>query len=630
MPYRPIADYAIIGDTRTAALISSEGSLDWMCFPRFDSPAMFLKLLDDEHGGSCWMRPEGRFETSRRYVPDTCVLETTFRASGGTMTLTDFMPALHSEDESGKGKDVESRHQVVRIASCTSGEVTFRLDLHPTFGFAQERCKAIRRGEERVLFLGPHIALHAQVPARYSITGDGQLSATLRLKEGEEFAVVLTCSFPDEDAPAVGLKEARHALEATLKYWRKWSKALDYSGDYRDLVQRSAMTLKLLTYEPTGAIIAAPTTSLPEMPGGERNYDYRYTWLRDSSLTLVSLMDLANFGEAHDYFHFIHDSIPDRAEDFQVLYRVDGAEELEETDLPLSGYKGSRPVRIGNAAAHQKQLDIFGELMHCAYLYWLHEDFAKHGQSFRRDFWPRVKDVADYVAEHWHERGHGIWEMRGEPKHFTHAKGMCWVALDRALKLARHHGIRTGLEAWEREREKIRQQIETRGYHDGRKAYVQYFDGDALDAAVLRLPVMGVIDPRSERMRSTIAAIEKDLVRNGVVYRYRQDESDDGMPGDEGAFTTCAFWLAENYVLQDRLKDAEELFRHTVGFANDLGLMSEEIDPATGEQLGNFPQGFTHIGLINAAVRIAAAKGQASDETRRMLRGEAGIEESAA
>jgi GH15 family glucan-1,4-alpha-glucosidase len=220
--------------------------------------------------------------------------------------------------------------------------------------------------------------------------------------------------------------------------------------------------------------------------------------------------------------------------------------------------------------------------------------------------------------------------MRGEPQHFTHAKGMCWVALDRALKLARHHGIHTGLEAWEREREKIRQQIETRGYHEGRKAYVQYFDGDALDAAVLRLPVMGVIDPRSERMKSTIAAIEKNLVRDGIVYRYRQDESDDGMPGDEGTFTACAFWLAENYVLQDRLNDAEELFRHTAGFANDVGLLSEEIDPATGEQLGNFPQGFTHIGLINAAVRIAAAKGQASDETRRMLRGEAGIEESAA
>jgi GH15 family glucan-1,4-alpha-glucosidase len=287
-------------------------------------------------------------------------------------------------------------------------------------------------------------------------------------------------------------------------------------------------------------------------------------------------------------------------------------------------------VRVGNGAMHQTQLDIFGELMHCIYLYWLHEDFLKHHQSFRSSSWPRVKAIADYVADNWRTPGHGIWEMRGRRRQFTHEKGMCWVALDRAIKLARTHGIREDLQKWEVARDVIHQEVHERGFHEGVGAYVMEFDSSFLDAAVLRLPIMGVIDPKSERMRSTIAAIERTLMNNGLVYRYRSHEAEDGLPGTEGTFTACAFWLSENYVLQGRLDKAEQIFHHTIGFANDLGLMSEEIDPDTGEQLGNFPQGFTHIGLINAAVRIAAAKGQVSDLIRRLLSGESGQPQKAA
>jgi GH15 family glucan-1,4-alpha-glucosidase len=627
--YRPIADYAVIGDTQTAALVSPDGSIDWLCCPRFDSPAMFLRLLDADRGGYCSIQPVGKFDVTRSYVRDSCVLHTRFSTSGGELTVTDFMPVERCDDPGGAGKDVDSPHQVVRLVQC-SGDVECRLELKVTPDYAGAPPKIIRRSQHRALVLGARDALHIQMPSACQIDDRGLITANLRMRDGEEFALVLTWSKGDDDVREMLLKDARQSLETTFDYWRNWSNGIDYEGDYRSLVHRSALTLKLLTYEPSGAIIAAPTTSLPEEIGGARNWDYRYTWLRDSSLTLVALMDLGNFGEARDYFHFLHDSLPDNAEDFQVLYRIDGSVEVDERELPLSGYRDSRPVRIGNGAVGQKQLDIFGELMHCAFLYWLHEDFTKQGESFVSDFWPLIKTTADYVAQHWRDPGHGIWEMRGPQKDFTHAKGMCWVALDRALKLAKKFGVHRGLDDWDAQRSEIRHAIETRGFHPRSGAYVQYFDGQSLDAAVLRLPLMGVIDANSDRMRSTIAAIEKRLMNNGLVYRYLQDESDDGMPGNEATFTACAFWLVENYVLQGRVSDAERLFEHTVGFVNDLGLLSEELDPHTGEQLGNFPQGFSHIALINSAVRLAAAKGQVSDITRRMLRGEAGVEESAA
>ncbi len=609
MSYAPIGDYGIIGDTQSAALISSAGSLDWLCLPRFDSAAMFLRILDDERGGRCAIRLEGAQRSRRRYLPRTNILETRFETSSGALALTDFMPVRQRADTQERGQDVEAAHRVVRLLRCSAGEAECRIEVRPTFEYAQERPKAIRRDERRVMFLGTHHALYAQLPPGFDVDPDGVVTATVRLRAGEAALVVLTWAEPERDVRAVALKDAEQELETTRAYWEQWSRGCTYEGDHRELLMRSALGLKLLIYEPTGAIVAAPTASLPEALGGGRNWDYRFTWLRDASLTLAALMNLGYFGEAHDFFHFLHRSLPQDAAKFQIMYRVGGEESVGESELNhLDGYRGSRPVRIGNGAADQTQLDIFGELLHCVYLYWSHHGFEHRGESFPRDFWPLVRSTADYVAQHWRRPGSGIWEMRGLQREFTHAKGLCWVALDRALKLAQQHGVDGDLASWERARDEVRRDMEEHGYNRELGAYTQSYGSTAMDASLLRLPLMGVIDPGSERMRGTIAAIERQLVRNGLVYRYRQAESNDGLTDEEGTFTACAFWLAENYALQGRVDEAERLFAHTVSFANDLGLMSEELDPDSDEQLGNFPQAFTHVGLINAAVRIQAAR----------------------
>lgn len=622
MQYRPISDYAIIGDTRSAALISSAGSIDWLCFPRFDSPAIFLRLLDAARGGYCSVQPAARFETTRSYDRDTAVLCTRFKTSTGTLTVTDFMP-LRAHEGPGpetQGIGAHAPHGVIRLVRC-EGEVDCQIELKVTPDYGRATPKIVRRTEQRYVVLNPHDNLHVQVPAGCSVS-DGLISGTVHMRNGDEFALVLTWSEAEQDAPEVTLRLAYAALKETVDYWRKWSRQLDYDGDHTDLVERSALVLKLLTYEATGAIIASPTTSLPEQIGGNRNWDYRYTWLRDSSLTLAALMNLGNFHEAHDFFHFLHNSLPSNAAHWRIMYRIDGGEELTETDLPLPGYRESRPVRIGNGAALQQQLDIYGELLHCMFLYFTHDQLSKRVESFERDFWPTARTAADFVTKQWMQPGSGIWEMRGATHRFTHSIAMCAVALDRACKLARRFGIRHDTRLWEAEQRTMMDALESRGYHESQRAYVEYFTGQSLDASILRLPVMGVLDARSPRFASTVEAIERRLIKNGLVYRYSQDETDDGIGGEEGTFTACAFWLVETYVLQGRIAEAERLFDYIIRHANDLGLMSEEIHPITGEQLGNFPQGFTHIGLINAACRIATAKGHRSGLTHRLLSGD--------
>ncbi|MGH9524937.1 MAG: glycoside hydrolase family 15 protein, partial [Terriglobales bacterium] len=606
-----------------AALISSEGSLDWLCFPRFDSPAIFLRLLDEEKGGYCLVQPAGAFTSTRSYDQDSAVLRTVFRCDGGTMTLTDFMPVRRSEKAGpqGRGVDAVAMRRVVRLVRC-HGELDCRLEVKVTPDYAQRPAKLVRRGDHRVLAVNPRDNLHIQLPSGYMIDEHGVIRSTVRMRDGDQFAVVLSWSEPDKDVGDMNLDVARKYLRQTLDYWEHWSRDLRYRGDHAEMVKRSAVTLKLLTYEPTGAIVAAPTTSLPEQLGGKRNWDYRYTWLRDSSLTLAALMNIGKFAEAHDFFHFLHESLPRNAADFRIMYEIDGGQELTETDLPLSGYRGSRPVRLGNGAAGQTQLDIYGELMHCMYLYFSHPDLSRADEPFENEFWPLVQSTADFVAAKWLEPGSGMWEMRGKKQQFVHSVAMCWVALDRAIKLARQFRIPHDLSRWENEQRRIIEAIETRGFHPSQRAYVQFFDGQAMDASILRLPVMGVVDARSERFASTVVALENRLMNRGLLYRYTQDETDDGVGGNEGTFTACGFWLVESYVLQGRLSDAERLFERLIGHANDVGLLSEEIEPHTGEQLGNFPQGFTHIGLVNAACRIAAAKGLASGVTQEMLQGD--------
>lgn len=608
---------------QTAALISSEGSLDWLCIPRFDSPATFLRLLDVEKGGYCLVQPAAKFDSRRVYDRESAVLGTVFHTGSGTITLTDFMPVYRKEspDPEGRGMDALSRRRLVRLVRC-DGDVECRVEVKITPDYARRRPTIVRRDDHRVLVMNPHCNLHLQLPAGCSIDDAGLISGNIRMKDGEEFALVISWSDVERDVGEINLGTAHAHLKETVDYWERWARDLSYEGRYDALVKRSAVTLKLLTYEPTGAIVAAPTTSLPEQLGGKRNWDYRYSWLRDSSLTLAALMNLGNFGGAHDFFHFLHESLPSNATDFCVMYRVDGGLELAESDLPLAGYRGSRPVRIGNASAKQTQLDIYGELMHCMYLYFSHPELSHSEETFESEFWPVIRSTAEFVMKNWLKPASGIWEMRSQERHFTHSVAMCWVALDRAIKLARQLNVRQDLDQWEQEKKRILDAIESRGFHLSQDAYVQDFGGQALDASVLRLPVMGVVDPNSQRFASTVRSIEKRLMNRGLLYRYSQDETDDGIGGLEGTFTACGFWLVEVYVLQGRIAEAERLFEQIISYANDLGLMAEEIDPHTGEQLGNFPQGFTHIGLINAACRIAAAKGQASDITQRMLQGE--------
>ncbi len=627
MAYRPIADYAIIGNTQSAALISSEASLDWLCWPRFDSPAMFLRILDDRRGGYCAVHATNMRRVARCYLDSTNILETKFAGPSGSLTVTDFMPVKALERSKGKGQDADAAHAIIRLLRCTAGEVECGVEIKPTFDFARQQTKPIRRESGRAVFLGRHESLHCQLP-NISIDVGAKAHGTVRLRAGESCPIVLAWTPPNDDFGPVPAKQAEALFQDTRQYWRRWLKSCRYEGPHQDLVWRSALALKLLIYEPTGAIVAAPTTSLPEAIGGSRNWDYRYSWLRDASLTLVALMNLGYFGEAHDFFHFLHRSLPQDAAKFQIMYRVDGETEVPEQELEeLAGYRLSRPVRIGNGAVHQTQLDIFGELLHCVYLYWSHHGFEHRGESFQRDFWPLVRSTANYVAQYWTRPGNGIWEMRGPKRQFTHAKAMCWVALDRAIKLAHRHGLADHVSGWEQAKRNIRRSLENQAFNKHTGAYTQSYHSTAQDASLLRLPLMGVFDPSSPRMRATVDAIERRLMRNGVIYRYSQDESNDGLQGHEGAFTACTFWLVENYVLQGRLQEADKLFRHAISFANDLGLMAEELDPESGEQLGNFPQGFTHIALISAAMRLAAA--HRGEEPAVRLEGETGVESAA-
>jgi GH15 family glucan-1,4-alpha-glucosidase len=604
--YRPISDYAIIGDTHTAVLVSSEGSIDWACLPHFDSAAIFLRLLDDTKGGYCAIQPDKLLATTRRYLPGTNILETTFKTASGVLVVTDFIPIRKRKAVHATGEDITSPHRIVRLIRCTGGTIELSIAIKPTFSFATERAEIALSEDGAVIFKGSHDALHIHCPHRLT-QSEEHVSASLYPQKGSVFPLVLTYTKPEEDVTCLTLDAVQLALDETYHYWEDWSKTCSYQGEYRDLVLRSALVLKLLTFEPTGAILAAPTTSLPEAIGGVRNWDYRFTWLRDATFTLCALMNLGYFSEAHDFMHFMQRTCTCPPGKVQILYDIQGNRTSTENILShLDGYHGSRPVRIGNAAAQQKQLDVYGEWLDCIYLYTHQRGFERYQESFLATLWPDVGSVADYVVRHWREPDRGIWEVRGGDRHFVHSKAMCWVALDRALKLAALAKADRDLTGWQREREAIVESLIHQGFDPRIGAFVQSFGSTALDASLLRLPMLGMIEATDPRMCSTIAQIERRLMRNGLVYRYLDTE--DGLPGGEGTFASCTFWLIDNYVMLGRLNEAEELFQHVLSFANNLGLFAEEIDPVTGEQLGNFPQGFTHIALINSAVRLAAAR----------------------
>jgi GH15 family glucan-1,4-alpha-glucosidase len=591
----PIGDYAIIGDCRSVALISTGGSIDWLCWPRIDSPSIFGALLDPERGGRIVVRPTASFQSSRRYIGRTNVLETTFRSATGVLRLVDLMPVASEGD---KSHILWAGHQVLRLLECVEGEmeVEVRCDPRPDYGRVVPRLRD--RGplgiycEHRARVL----VLRSDLPLTLSMD-HSEAVGRARLRRGDRRAVALVYS---DRAPAIlpPLEaEADVKLRATLAWWEAWAGRCAYTGPYREAVIRSALALKLLAYAPSGAVVAAPTTSLPEWPGGVRNWDYRYCWLRDTSLTLQALFDLGYPAEAEAFISWLRQATRRTAPEIQVLYDVYGESHLPERTLDhLAGYAGSRPVRVGNDAHNQLQLDIYGEVLDAAH------QFAVRGGRLDRTTGRFLVGLGETVCRRWREPDEGIWEVRGGRRHHTYSKAMCWVALDRLIDLHRTRHVAAPVDRFRAVRDEIRKEIERLGYDETRRSYVSVFGGRDLDASLLLLARYGYTAPREARMQATWTAIERELARGPLLYRYRAEN--DGLPVGEGAFGICSFWAVDYRARQDDLDGAHRTFEQLLGYATDTGLFAEEIEPETGAHLGNFPQAFTHVGLIDAALSL--------------------------
>jgi GH15 family glucan-1,4-alpha-glucosidase len=602
---RPIAEYGLLADCNSAALVARDGSIDWLCLPRYDSPSLFGRILDPDAGH--WsIRPAGAFASERRYVPGTLVVETTFTTDTGSVRLTDAF--AFAEGQRGHDLGFESPHDLLRCVEGIAGEVELLLELAPRTEYGLVRPLFRQEGDGGRTFGGPNrISVRAGVPVEIE---DVTMRAAFTVSAGERvgFSLRWIPTEAHEPPPPTPPELVAARIEDTVEAWRSWEQEHDvYEGPHRELVRLSSRVLKGLTYRPTGAIVAAPTTSLPETVGGERNWDYRYSWIRDASLTLQALYIGSCSDEAEEFVSFMTSSAGGGAS-LQIMYGIGGEHDLSERELPhLRGWRDSRPVRVGNGAWGQTQLDVYGELIDALYVY--------RGQlgELHPEIQAFVAYLADRAAERWHETDAGMWEMRGEPRHHLSSKVLCWVALDRAVQLAPALGPYARPAEWATARDAIREAVLERGWSESRQAYAQSFDSDDLDAAQLLMPLVGFLPATDERMRSTIDAIADDLTEDGLVLRYRNEEglNADGLTGEEGTFVICSFWLVSCLARAGELERAERLFAQLTGYANDLGLLAEEIDTATGEQLGNFPQAFSHIGLITAAHDIDTARGVA-------------------
>jgi GH15 family glucan-1,4-alpha-glucosidase len=610
--YPAIADYALVGNCHTAALISRWGSVDWYCPGRFDAPAVFCRLLDRRRGGYLALAPAGHFAAERRYRSDTNVLETVFTADGGRVRLTDFMP-IYRRTASRVGADVGTSAHLLRLVEGLGGTVEMDLRFRPTFDYARRAARVqvtedgavaeVEDGSRYLTLACPGVAL--------TVDDAGGVHGHVRVAAGQRLWVALahTADAPSARA-ALTLPDCDAALAETLTYWEDWAAACTYAGPYRSAVLRSALVLKLLTYEPSGAIVAAPTTSLPEQVGGVRNWDYRYTWLRDGALILYALMTVGYGAEADDFFHWLHRSCRrGRTTRPRIMYAVDTRLVPRETTLDhLEGYRGSRPVRLGNAASRQRQLDIYGEVLLAAHLHFERrpapeeEERPGDGARLTPDNWALARTFVERAADHWQEPDRGIWEVRGETRDFLYSKLMCWAAVDRGIRLAEDWRLEAPLGHWRRTRDAIRQAILDRGFDAARGAFTQAFGSAALDASALIIPRIGFLPGTDPRVRSTIAAIQEQLTRDGLADRYH---APDGLPGSEASFALCSFWLVDALALGGQLDAAQALFERLVGYANDVGLLSEEVAAESGTLLGNFPQGFTHLALVRAAVNLA-------------------------
>ena len=612
MSRSPIADYALLSDCQSAALVHRSGSVDWLCFPRFDSPSVFARLLDD-NAGHWSISLAGTRSIRRRYLRGTLVLQTDFQTATGRLTLIDALAA--GPDERGHELGGRSPHALLRRARCTAGMVELAVELapRPGYGVVVPKLRPVAGG---LLATGEGSTLLLSSSLKFT-TGDcvAEAAATMRAGESQDFALQY---LPDGPGVRWTPEEIEHRLKETVTAWRSWSSMHQrYDGPWRSLVQRSGQVLQGLTYQPTGAIIAAATTSLPETVGGERNWDYRYTWVRDTCLTLEALWIAACPDEARQFFKFLADAaLPQLRQEggLQIMFGVNGERDLTERTLPhLGGWRGSRPVRVGNGAWNQRQLDIYGEVLGAAYR--LRDQLGELGPSLAGF----LADAADAAADLWPEPDQGIWEMRAEPRHFVHSKLMCWVALDRAIDLAGDLGAapdRVG--RWKDERGRIRDAILERGWSEQAGAFTQAFGSNALDASTLLMSIVGFLPADDPRIQATVHAIGERLTdARGLVYRYK---ADDGLEGEEGSFLLCTFWLAHALALGGEVAHAREVFERAAAFANDLGLLSEEVDGATGELLGNFPQAFSHVGLVNAAWAISQAESGAAAPATEPLR----------
>ena len=589
--YMPIRDYASIGDGRTVALVARDGAIDWLCLPNLDSPSVFAALLDRDRGGGFQLAPEGLFDATRRYLPETNVLETTFTTADGTVRVTDAMTLPLS--------GFAPHRELVRRVEGVAGTVPRRWHVEPRFGYGQAAVRIDQRAGIPVATAGRDGVAIATWTTGEAELGDGFVTGTFAATPGNIGLIALAAVhqeplvFPSRD-------EVEARLEETAVAWREWAAGRDYEGPWRDAVVRSALALKLLVFAASGAIAAAPTTSLPEEIGGGRNWDYRFSWPRDAAFTLHALLALGCAPEARAFFSWILHATQRTHPRVQPLYRIDGRAETEERPLSFAGYRGSRPARVGNGAAGQLQLDVYGELL------WAASRFAASTGGLDRDHGRRLADVADLVCEVWREPDAGIWETRTPPRHFVQSKMMCAVALARACELAERGFLPAkSAERWRLEQKHIRDFVETRGYSESRQSYLRSVGEDELDASLLLAVLAGYDQPRSARLLETVDAVRRELSHGPLVHRYR---SEDGLAGEDGAFLACSFWLVEAYARQGRLDDATALMEEVVPLANDVGLFAEEIDPQTGEFLGNFPQGLSHLALINAAVAIEDAQ----------------------
>jgi GH15 family glucan-1,4-alpha-glucosidase len=588
--YQPIENHGVVGDLYTVALIGMDGSIDFMCFPNFDSPTIFARLLDAEKGGSFQLAPvmDGAGQ-KQLYLPDTNILLTRFLSTAGVAEISDFMPV----------EKKQPFHDLVRRAKTVRGEIRYRMFCKPAFDYARATHRVYLEDNQAIFKSDGPLKLHLRLISDQplSLMNDAVVSE-FTLTTGETATFVLEEHLPGSQSPASSPDFASESFKETMDYWHQWTRQCRYQGRWREMVQRSALTLKLLTSWRYGSMVAAPTFGLPEHIGGERNWDYRYSWVRDASFTLYALIRLGYTEEADHFMRWLEGLSIEAGPHglMQTMYALDGSRDLTEIVLPhLEGYRGSVPVRIGNGAYDQLQLDIYGELLDSVYL------FDKYGSALSYDLWRKLVPMLNWVCEHWEQPDQGIWEVRGEQKHFLYSRILCWVALDRGIRLARKRSLPGPINRWMASRDTIYQDVYKNFWNEERKAFGQFKGSQEVDASSLVMPLVRFISPKDPRFLSHLKVIEQDLVEDSTVYRYRIGRAaDDGLRGDEGSFSMCSFWYVEALSRAGELKKARLLFEKMLGYANHLGLYAEELGPM-GEHLGNFPQAFTHLALISAA-----------------------------